>query len=107
MQVTRKQVLSIKELMRNLEILVGKGYASIKNVSVLYNDLTNQFLYVRYDKADRIADTYGYERILVQVDRDGNKISIEDRFADMFALSAFVAQCKMVDLNNLGKILID
>lgn len=106
LEIKRLQLYAITNLISNLDKLMGRGLATIKSIAVLYNSRTPNMVYVRYEKAERGSDEYGFKHILLQINQNGDVESIGDKFADIFAISAFLSECKPIDMNNINDYLV-
>ena len=106
-KVTKIQLLAVANLLERLDALNKKGLLSVRNMIILYHSRTPEKIYVKYEKASVDADSFGFEHILVSFDREGNAESIREKFADIYAESAFLSECKDVNMDNLKQYLID
>ena len=106
-RITRVQLISTTQLIKSLEDLVDRNIIVLKNVVICYNPQTPDMVYVKYEKSGRNADDFGFEFKLMQIDKFGYKESIEKKFENVFATSAFLSMCYPIDMSKIEQYVID
>jgi hypothetical protein len=100
-QITTKQLLATTKLLGNLKEFSNKKYGSIDEL--ITNKMLPNTILVKYEKSFTTAGGQDYEFRIASIGQDGEIDFLDDKFKDIFERSAFLAECKFLNLENVNE----
>lgn len=99
-KVTEKQLFVTMNLIKNLKDFVDRKYGSVNNLHILVNAMTPDVIYVKYEKEYSSGGNRDYEFKIAQINQAGEISFIESGFKNIFEKSAFLSECRPLNIDN-------
>ena len=99
-KISKKQLISIFNLLQGLKDYEKKGYGVVKNLTTMSNVNFPDNVYIRYEKHFSSGGERGYEYRIAQVDKDGFVTFIDEVLKDLPSRYSFLGECVVFDLED-------
>jgi len=99
-KITKKQLETIRRIIKNLLTFTQKGYGRINDISVMVNSQMPKNVFVKYEKEFNSSGEMDYEFVIMQIGVDGSTESIGSNFKTMYDRYNFISECKTFDIED-------
>lgn len=100
--VTKNQLLSLLNLISELDDFNNRRVGRISNVASFVNPSDKDAIFLRYEKSYTSGGERAYEYKIARVSPDGKTEYIDDKFQNMFQRYAFLSECQQFDIADKG-----
>lgn len=98
--ITQQQLLSLLNLISDLDAFNNKKLGRISNVATFTNPVEKNAIFLRYEKSYAISGERAYEYRIASISPDGKVEFIDGKFENMFQRYAFLSECQEFDISD-------
>ena len=99
-KITTKQLLSARNLFKNLKDFQEKRLGTIEDMDVMTHQMMPNTILVKYAKEFTMGGNQAYEFKIAAINQDGQIHFIESKFKDAFEQAAFLSICQQFDIED-------